>query len=125
LQLDDPFPLEELPPRVREIILTEFGGLHPTIREVAGVPDTQWLKLSGMGPRLVALMRSLTRGARRKAEFPSLAGMTDSELRAEYDRLNGQKKAITDQIRAIKAELRVRFETSCTSPKPPLSIDPY
>jgi chaperonin cofactor prefoldin len=50
--------------------------------------------------------------------------MTDSELQAEYDRLNDQKKAINDQIKAIKAELRVRFETNDTGPKPPLSTDP-
>jgi len=36
--------------------------------------------------------------------------MTDSELQAEYDRLNDQRKAINDQIREIRAELRVRSE---------------
>ncbi|MET0531650.1 MAG: hypothetical protein ABW003_25520 [Microvirga sp.] len=72
-----------------------------------------------MGAGFVALMRSLTRGARRKAQLPSFAEMAVSELQAEYDRLNDEKKAINDQIKAIKAELRVRFKTNCTGPKPP------
>ena len=117
MRLDAPFPLEELPPRVREIILAEFGGRPPSIREVASIPDTHWLTLPGMGPRFVAWMRSLTRGARRKAQLPSWAGMTDAELQAEYDHLNDQKKAIGDQIKAIKAELRLRSETDRTGPK--------
>jgi hypothetical protein len=110
LRLDDPFPLEELPPRGRRAILAEFGGRHPSIREVASVPDTYWLKQPGMGPTVVAWMRLLTRGARRKARLPSLAGMTDSELQAEYDRLHDLKRAIDDQIKVVRAELLVRSE---------------
>ncbi len=111
MRLDDPFPLEELPPPAREVVLTKFGGRHPSIREVASIPDTQWLELPGMGPRFLAWIRTLTRGARRKAQIPSWAGMTDSELQAEHDRLNEQKQAITDQLKAIRAELRLRLET--------------
>jgi hypothetical protein len=117
LRLDDPFPLEELPARAKQAILTEFGGRHPSIREVASIPDTHWLKQPGMGPRFVAWMRSLTRGARRKARIPSLAGMTDAELQARYDRLSKQKKAIDDQIKAIRAELLLRLEGNRTGLK--------
>jgi hypothetical protein len=119
LQLDDPFPLEELPPPAREAVLTQFGGRHPSIREVASIPDTRWLELPGMGPRSLAWMRSLTRGARRKARIPSWAGLTDSELQAEFDRLNEQKRAIDDQLKAIRAEFRLRLETKRTDPKRP------
>jgi hypothetical protein len=38
-------------------------------------------------------MRSLTRGARRKEQFPSLAGMADAELQAKHDHLINLKKA--------------------------------
>ena len=117
MRLNDPFPLEKLPPRVRQAILTECGGHHPSIREVASIPDIHWLKLPGMGPRLVAWMRSLTRGARRKARLPSLAGMTETELQAKYDRLNIRKKAIDDQLKAVRAELLLRSEASRTDPK--------
>jgi hypothetical protein len=117
LRLNDPFPLEELPPRARETILTEFGGHHPSIREIAIIPDTVWLKLPGIGPKIVTLMRSLTRGARRKARLPSLAGKTDSELQAKHDHLNHQKKAIDEQIKAIRAELLLRSEAQHSGPK--------
>jgi hypothetical protein len=110
MQLDDPFPLEELPPPAREIILTEFGGQHPSIRDVASIPNTRWLELPGMGPRLLASMRSLTWGARRNARIPSWAGMADSELQTEFDRLIEQKKAIDSEIKAIRAEIRLRLE---------------
>ena len=43
--------------------------------------------------------------------------MTDAELQAEYDHLNDQKKAIGDQIKAIRAELRLRSEADRTGPK--------
>ncbi|MBO1910000.1 IS66 family insertion sequence element accessory protein TnpB [Microvirga sp. 3-52] len=115
LRLDAPFPLEELPPRVRQAILTEFGGRHPSIREVASIPDTHWLKLSGMGPRFVASMRSLTRGARRTARLPSFAGMTNSELQAKYDRLTNLRKAIDDQLKAVRAEVLLRSEANRTA----------
>jgi hypothetical protein len=117
LRLDAPFPLEELPPRVRRAILAEFGGHHPSIREVARVPDTHWLTLPGMGPRFVAWMRSLTRGARRKARLPSLAGMTDAELQAMSDRLENERKAIDDQLKAVRAELLLRSEAGRADPK--------
>ena len=117
MRLDDPFPLDELSPRVRQAILTEFGGRCPSIREVASIPDTLWLKLPGMGPKVVARMRSLTRGARRKARLPSLAGMTDSELQAKYNRLINRKNAIDDQIRAVRAELLLRSEANRTGSK--------
>jgi hypothetical protein len=112
LRLDDPFPLEELPPRGRRAILAEFGGRHPSIREVASIPDTYWLTLPGMGPKVVAWMRLLTRGARRKARLPSFAAMTDSELQAMSDRLNDLRKAIDNQLKAVRAELLLRSEAN-------------
>jgi hypothetical protein len=83
----DPFPLEKLPSPVRQGILDEFDGRCPSIRLVASIPDSHWLKLPGLGPKSLARMRSLTRDARRTVRTSSLAGMTASELQAEYDRL--------------------------------------
>jgi hypothetical protein len=45
--------------------------------------------------------------------------MTVSELQAKYNRLISQKKVIDDQLKAVRAELRVRSKTNSTSPKPP------
>jgi hypothetical protein len=117
LRLNDPFPLEELPPRVRQTILTEFGGHRPSIRDVASIPDTHWLTLPNMGPKVIAWMRSLLRGAHRKARVPSLAGMTDAKLQAKHDHLISLKKAIDDKLKAIKAELLLRSEANHTDPK--------
>ena len=117
MQLDDPFPLEELPFRISQTIRAEFEGRHPTIREVASLPDSHWLQLPGIGPRILAWMRALTRGARRKARLPSLAGMTDAELQAEYDRLTDQRKTIDAQLKELRAELRLRSEANRTSSK--------
>ena len=108
MRLDDPFPLNEIPPRVRAAILTEFGGRRPSILEVAGIPDEHWLKTPGMGPTSLAQMRSLTQDARRKAQIASVAGMADTELLAEYGRLKDQKKAIETLLRMTRAELLLR-----------------
>ena len=115
MQLDDPFPLEELPFRISQTIRAEFEGRHPSIREVASLPDSHWLTLPGIGPSVLAWMRALTRGARRKARLPSLAGMSDAELQAELDRLIDQRTAINNQIKEVRAELRLRFEANRTS----------
>jgi hypothetical protein len=117
MRLYDPLPLEKLSPQVRQAVLAEFGGRWPSVREVAGIPDAHWLELPGIGPKSLARMRSLTRGARRTARIYSLTGMTVSELQAEYDRLSDQKKAIDDQLKAVRAEFLLRLWAQHPSPK--------
>lgn len=106
--LDAPFPLDQLPPQVRQTVLAEFGGRHPTVLEVASIPDDHWLKMPAIGPKALRHLRSLTQGARRAARISSWAGMTDADLLAEYDRLKDQKKGIEEQFRAVRAELLLR-----------------
>jgi hypothetical protein len=72
--------------------------------------------LPGIGPSVLAWMRALTRGARRKARLPSLVGVSDAELQAELDRLSDQRTAINNQIKVLRAELRLRFEANRTGP---------
>ena len=110
LQRNGPFPLEELAIRVRHTILEEFEGRRPSILEVDSLPDNHWLQLPSIGPKVLASMRELARGASRKAGRSSLAGMTDAELNAECDHLDDQRKAIDAQLKVIKAELRSRSE---------------
>jgi hypothetical protein len=98
LQRNGPFPLEELAIRVRHTILEEFEGRRPSILEVDSLPDNHWLQLPNIGPKVLASMRELARGASRKAGRSSLAGMTDAELNAECDHLNDQRKAIDAQL---------------------------
>jgi hypothetical protein len=106
--LDDPFPLDQLPPRVRQTILDEFGGHHPTILEVATIPDARWLEMPAIGPKVLSRMHTLTREARKEAQIPSVAEMTDADLLAEYERLKNQRRAVEDQIKAVRAELLLR-----------------
>lgn len=40
MRLDEPFPLQAVPSRVRHAILQEFKGCCPSIREVAEIPDS-------------------------------------------------------------------------------------
>jgi hypothetical protein len=39
MQSNEPFPLELFPARVREAILAEFNGRHPTTLQIARVSD--------------------------------------------------------------------------------------
>jgi hypothetical protein len=59
MQLDDPFPLDELSQSVRAVILGEFQGRHPTVRQVSNIPDRQWLRVPGIGPGTLMKLRHL------------------------------------------------------------------
>ena len=50
MQLDEPFPLEAIAPRVRRVILDEFQGHWPTVHEIAQISDRHWLATPGVGP---------------------------------------------------------------------------
>ena len=108
MHFDDPFPIEDFPPRVREAILIEFHGRCPTVLEVVRVPDTRWLRLPAIGPLTLAKLRCRTRGMRRKIHAPTLAGLTDDELLAQRNFLQDELKRIRDQLKASTAELQMR-----------------
>jgi hypothetical protein len=59
MQLDDPFPLEELSQFARTAILAEFQGRHPTVRQVSSIPDRQWLRVPGIGRGTLMKLRHL------------------------------------------------------------------
>jgi hypothetical protein len=112
MQSSDPFPVEHLPRLVKETILAEFQGRHPTVHEVASVPDAHWLKLPAMGPTRLARLRTLTEEICEQVQPPALAGMTVSQLLKRHDRLRARQEQLQDnlrhnrdQLRATKAEL--------------------
>jgi hypothetical protein len=115
MQLSDPFPVEDLPRLVKETILAEFQGRHPTIHDVASVPDAHWLTLPAMGPARLAHLRSLMREVHEQLQSSALTGMTIEELLAQHqefviqhDLLKGQLRELQDKLRANRAELWMR-----------------
>jgi hypothetical protein len=115
MQLSDPFPLTSLPVPVKETIIAEFQGRHPSILEVASIPDAHWLKLPAMGPGRLVQLRSLTQRIFDQVQPPALTRMTVAELLAQHhqliteqDQLHTQLRYLRDKLRATKAELRMR-----------------
>jgi hypothetical protein len=56
MQLDEPFPLEAIAPRVRRVVLNEFQGHWPTVHEIAQISDRHWLATPGVGPGTLGLL---------------------------------------------------------------------
>ena len=80
MRLDEPFPLEAVPSRLRTAILREFQGRCPSIEEVAQIPDKQWLSTPDVGERYVAIIHDITSAARQQVTRPPGAQLTDTEL---------------------------------------------
>jgi hypothetical protein len=78
--LDEPFPLEAVPSRLRNAILREFQGRCPSIEDVAQIPDMQWLSTPDIGERSVEIIHDITDAARQQVAHPPSAQLTDTEL---------------------------------------------
>ena len=104
----DLFPVERLPPRVKNAILTEFQGRCPTVLEVANTPDSHWLTVPNMGPSSLAQLRSVTRGVRRQAGIPTLSELSDVELLTKARSLERTRSEISGTLKAYRAELQMR-----------------
>ena len=59
MQLDEPFPLEIVPSRVRHAMLDEFKGRRPTVGEVAQIPDAYWLATPAIGRKVLQTIRAV------------------------------------------------------------------
>jgi hypothetical protein len=105
---NEPFPLELFPTRVREAILAEFKGKHPTNLQVAQVSDARWLGCPRIGPTMLARMRSVAQGAHDSGRMSPLASMTDIELFARYELLHEELERIRAEIKARTPELWAR-----------------
>lgn len=106
MQLSDPFPVGNLPRPVRETIFTEFQGRHPTVLEVASVPDAHWLKLPAMGPARLAHLRSLTEPLCEQLQPSPLTRMTVGDLLAQHHQLATQHDLLQEQLRELRDKLR-------------------
>ena len=120
MQLDDPFPIKDLPLRARHAILMEFDGRCPSISEVLRISEAEWLSHPGIGQVAVAALRQILKGL--AGDHPTLTKLTDAELLAERNRVRNECRSLRaslhrhqDQLHAVTAKLlaeldRVRSE---------------
>ncbi|MBQ0820968.1 hypothetical protein KBI52_12200 [Microvirga sp. HBU67558] len=99
MRLDEPFPLEAVPPRLQVVILREFQGRCPSIGEVAQIPDSQWLSTPDVGPRSVEIIHDITDAAQQQVTSPSSAQLTDTELMGRLDWLQKEIRWLTDFVK--------------------------
>ena len=97
---DEPFPLNAVPPRVRNTILNEFKGRCPSIREVAMIPDSYWLATPSIGPTFLEQIRSVTDATLQQTASPSRPRLTDAELLDRLERLQDELRWLQDQMEA-------------------------
>jgi hypothetical protein len=72
-----------------------------------------------MGAKSLGRLWSVAQNVQRNARISPLAGMTEAELQAEYDRLSDARKAIDDQLKAVRAEFLSRLSTKHHSRRDP------
>jgi hypothetical protein len=115
MQLSDPFPVDCLPNPVKEAILNEFQGRHPSLLEVTNVSDAHWLTLPAIGPVRLARLRSLAEAFCDQLQPSTLTRMTVEELLAQHqeliteqDLLQQKLRELLDKLRATRTELWIR-----------------
>ena len=103
MPLDEPFPLNAVPSRVAYVLVREFKGRCPSVREVDEIPDKDWLTVPSMGPASLQIIRSITNAARQQ-EFNDIAShrLSDAEL---LRRLEG----VQEDLRWLEAQLKARL----------------
>ena len=106
MPLDEPFPLDAVPSRMAYVLVREFKGRCPSIREVDQIPDKQWLATPGMGPAFLQTIRSIGHAARQQ-EVSDIAShrLSDAEL---LRRLEG----LQEDLRWLEAQLKARLSHS-------------
>jgi hypothetical protein len=105
---DEPFPLDLFPSGVREAVLSEFKGRHPTNLQVARVSDAHWLGCPRIGPTMLARMRSVTRRPHQRPRTSSVGPMTDAELLRRFELLQDELEPIRGEIKESATELWAR-----------------
>jgi hypothetical protein len=96
MRLDEPFPLEAVPLRLRNAILREFQGRCPSIGEVAEIPDRQWLSAPDVGERSVEIIHDITDAAQRQMARPPGTRLTDAELLKRLEWLQTELRWLQD-----------------------------
>jgi hypothetical protein len=111
MHLDEPFPLDAVPSRVRHAILQEFKGRCPSLREVAETPDSYWLSTPAIGPAFLEKIRSITDP--QPTVPPSSARLSDAELLARLEWLQKELRWLHEQLQARLSTKPVRRKPNC------------
>ena len=115
MPLDEPFPLATVPSPVRLAILTEFKGRCPSIREVAEIPDRQWLKTPNIGPAALKMIRSVI------DEYQSQsAALSDAELLKRLEWLQKELRWLERQLKSRLPKMATGDETGHQRTSQPL-----
>jgi hypothetical protein len=103
MNMDEPFPLEAVPSRVRHALLGEFRGRCPSVREVEQIPDRDWLATPGMGPASLEIVRSITIPCRDQAGGDATSPrLSDAELLRRL-------KQIQKDLRWLEAHMKAQL----------------
>jgi hypothetical protein len=108
MKLDDPFPLHLLTKTVQESILGEFSGRNPTAREILSIPEFEWLKVPGMGPKtLTRVYEIIVPSDAREMNRGGTGGerWSDTELRVKFHRLADRHENIQRELAEMRPEL--------------------
>jgi hypothetical protein len=118
MDLNEPFPLKIVRPRVRDVLLREFKGRCPSIREVKQIPDEEWLATPGMGPVSLKAVRSITNaGPDRTVRCAATFTLSDADLLRRLVRLQEDLRWLKDQLEArISAGARPRLHCRWHAP---------
>jgi hypothetical protein len=100
MRLNEPFPLQAVPSRVRIAILNEFKGRCPSLQEVTKIPDSYWLSTPAIGPAHLAIIRSITDAQPQQTARPSSVRLSDAELLDRLEWLQEELRWLHDQLRA-------------------------
>ena len=105
MDADVPFPLGCFPLSVRETILAEFKGRHPSLLDVARVPDRHWLALPSIGPRMLTRLRSFTQDLKPVDQVWRFATLTQAQRLTRQRVLEEKLKRLQDEAKVVAAEL--------------------
>jgi hypothetical protein len=95
MSLDEPFPLDAVPSRVRNAILNEFNGRCPSVREVTELSDREWLTVPDIGPAALERIRRVT-----SEQLWQPARLSDAELLERLEWLQKELRWLEDRLKA-------------------------
>jgi hypothetical protein len=102
---DEPFPLDAVPPRVRNAILTEFGGRCPTTGQIAAISDRRWLSTPDIGPVCLQRIHQVIGAVPQRTADTAPALPSEAEFLDRLERMQ-------DELRWIQEQLMARLTTS-------------
>ncbi len=102
MHLDEPFPLEAVPSRVGHVLLREFKGRCPSVREVDQIPDKHWLTAPGVGRTTLQVIRSITSAVvQHQGSHAASHSLPDAELLRRLEGLQEELRWVAGQLKAL------------------------